>query len=178
MFIYKIVCKINNKIYIGQTTETLEKRFKRHMTYQKDMSDTKFYRAVKKYGVENFYIELVDTASSKEELDTLEEYYIKYYNCIEYGYNTALGKIGGDTLSKHPNLDNIRKKLSESKKGHLNPNATKVKAINLNTNETYIFGSVKECQLHFNIPRHDIIIRRCKNEIKKPYNNYLIFEYI
>ena len=33
--VYKITCKINNKMYIGQTTETLKQRFSRHMGYQK-----------------------------------------------------------------------------------------------------------------------------------------------
>lgn len=50
--IYKITCKINNKVYIGQTIETLTQRFNRHMGYQKEEHDTKFYRAVRKYGKE------------------------------------------------------------------------------------------------------------------------------
>ena len=40
MIIYKIICKVNNKIYIGQTGETLKQRFNRHMGYQKDNNDT------------------------------------------------------------------------------------------------------------------------------------------
>lgn len=43
MIIYKITCKANNKIYIGQTSESLKQRFSRHMGYQKDDHDTKFY---------------------------------------------------------------------------------------------------------------------------------------
>ena len=38
--------------YIWQTTESLDKRFKRNMGYQKDEHDTKFYRAIRKYGKE------------------------------------------------------------------------------------------------------------------------------
>ena len=30
MFIYKITCLKNNKIYIGQTTKTIEERFAQH----------------------------------------------------------------------------------------------------------------------------------------------------
>ena len=41
--VYKITCKVNNKIYIGQTIESLTQRFNRHMGYQKDEHDTKFY---------------------------------------------------------------------------------------------------------------------------------------
>ena len=48
MIIYKITC-------IGQTSETLKQRFSRHMGYQKEEHDTKFYRAVRKYGRDKFY---------------------------------------------------------------------------------------------------------------------------
>lgn len=178
MYIYKITCKINGKVYIGQTTEDVQTRFRRHMGYQKDEHDTKFYRAVRKYGVENFYIEVIDTARTKEELNDLEEYWIKEYDAIDSGYNTALGKIGGDTLSKNPNLKEIKKKLSSSKLGGKNPNSTSIKMINVITGEVEIFGSMKECQSKYNIPRHDIIRRRCIKEIKKPYQDKYMFEYV
>lgn len=45
--IYKIINDFNNKIYIGQTTETLEKRFARHCGYQLN-DDTYFHRVIKK----------------------------------------------------------------------------------------------------------------------------------
>ena len=34
MIIYKITNKINNKAYIGQTSEDIKTRFNRHMGYQ------------------------------------------------------------------------------------------------------------------------------------------------
>lgn len=55
MIIYKITCIVNNKVYIGQTSETLKQRFSRHMGYPKEEHDTKFYRAVRKYGRDKFY---------------------------------------------------------------------------------------------------------------------------
>lgn len=112
MIIYKITCKINNKVYIGQTSESLKTRFKRHMGYQKDDNDTKFYRAVRKYGVENFYIEKIDEATTQQELDDKELYWINKLNAVKDGYNskTSKGKCGGDTLSNHPNKSQIRKK--------------------------------------------------------------------
>lgn len=178
MYIYKITCKVNNKVYIGQTTESLKQRFSRHMGYQKNDHDTKFYRAVRKYGVDNFYIEMLDKAKTKEDLDTLEEHYIKHYNAIEDGYNTALGKIGGDTLSKNPNLPQIKEKLKLSKLGSKNPNASKIKVIYVKLGLKRVFDSMSECQEALNIPRHDIISKRCRGIINKPYNNKYMFEYI
>ncbi|WP_297993255.1 GIY-YIG nuclease family protein [uncultured Clostridium sp.] len=121
--IYKITCKINNKVYIGQTIETLTQRFNRHMGYQKDEHDTKFYRAIGKYGRDNFYIELLEEVSNQKELDEREYYWICFYDSVKKGYNTknSIGKCGGDTLSNHPNKELISKKISNSKIGDKNP---------------------------------------------------------
>lgn len=123
MIIYKITCKVNNKVYIGQTCEDINKRFRRHMGYQSLEHDTKFYRAVRKYGKENFYIEQIDSADTQDELDDKEIYWINYYDSAQNGYNTrtSKGKCGGDTLSNHPDKAQISKKLRQSKLGDKNP---------------------------------------------------------
>ena len=72
MIVYKITNKVNGKVYIGQTSETLQKRFSRHMGYQALEHDTKFYRAVRKYGKDSFTIEQIDTAKTQKELDEKE----------------------------------------------------------------------------------------------------------
>ena len=41
-----------------------------------------------------------------------------------------------------------------------------------------MYGSFSECQADLNIPRHDIIGRRCQGKIKKPYEDTWMFEYI
>ena len=121
--VYKITCKINNKMYIGQTTETLKQRFSRHMGYQKDEHDTKFYRAVRKYRAENFYIEELDIAKNQTELDEKELYWINKLDTVNNGYNSKAvkGKCGGDTLSNHPNKEKISEKIRQSKLGDKNP---------------------------------------------------------
>ena len=44
-----------------------------------------------------------------------EKYWISFYDSTDrkIGYNIALGGNGGDTISKHPNKDEIRSKHSE-----------------------------------------------------------------
>ena len=177
--VYKITNKINNKIYIGQTTETIEKRFKRHCGYQLD-DNTYIHRAIKKYGKDNFYIEQIDEANNQQELNEKELYWIKFYQSDKEGYNlkNTLGKCGGDTLSNHKDIDKIKLKISESKKLDKNPNSVKVKAINIHNNIEKSYNSIKECQNDLNIPRHDIISKRCRGIIKKPYNNEWLFKYI
>ena len=69
MIIYKITNKINNKVYIGLTTNTLKYRWSRHISESKNVNDTKhLYKAIRKYGVENFVIEQIDETNDFEKL--------------------------------------------------------------------------------------------------------------
>lgn len=179
--IYKITNQINNKIYIGQTTENLNNRWKRHCGYQlKD--NTYLHRSMSKYGIENFVIEEIDRADSQNELDEKEYKWILYFKSFnkEFGYNLkkTKGKCGGDTLSSSDRKEEISKKISISKRRDKNPNSVKVKAINLLNEEELIFTSMIDCQEKLDIPRHDIISRRCRNIIKKPYKNMWNFVYL
>lgn len=180
MIIYKITNKLNNKCYIGQTSETLQKRVKRHFGYQCKENDTKFYRVIRKYGKDNFYFEQIDESNNQDELDEKEVYWIHFYDSVNNGYNSKndKGKCGGDTLTHNPNLDKIREKISKSKLKELNPNSTCIKVTNIKTSEELIFNSMIECQERLFIPYHSIISKRCKHKILKPYKNIYQFEYI
>ena len=180
MIIYKITNIQNNKVYIGQTNESIKKRFSRHMGYQALEHDTKFYRAVRKYGRENFIIEQIDVADNQEELDTKEVYWIRFYDSVNNGYNSNdyKGKVGGDTLTNHPDIKAIGLKISESKLGGKNPNARKVKAINIKTNEILTFNSYAECKKYLGFSNHAMISSRCLGKVKTPYQKTWLFEYI
>ena len=77
--IYKITNLINHKIYIGQTIE-YEERIRHHkQTAFRENSkekDRPLYRAIRKYGLDNFKFEIIDKADSIEELNEKEIYYI------------------------------------------------------------------------------------------------------
>lgn len=65
MWIYKITNIQNNKVYIGQTINPIQKRFHRHIRdAMNNILDTHFARAIRKYGPENFIIEQIDSAKS------------------------------------------------------------------------------------------------------------------
>lgn len=93
-FIYIIRNTINNKVYIGQTRTSVEQRWKEHLRHA-EYGDQVINRAMKKYGVRNFYIETLEICTI-EELDQREMYYIDLYDSTDKtrGYNVS---IGGNT---------------------------------------------------------------------------------
>ena len=93
MIVYKATNKLNDKVYIGITTKTLKHRMSIHKRDSK-VKNTYFYKAIRKYGFDNFVWEEIDTASTIEELHEKEIYYIKQYDSFdnkENGYNTTSG---------------------------------------------------------------------------------------
>lgn len=96
MLIYKITNKINNKCYIGQTIKNAEERWKEHKshafgTHPNDINKT-LYKAIRKYGLENFIFEVLqDNIETYEQLDKAEIYWIDFYNSFIKGYNETFG---------------------------------------------------------------------------------------
>lgn len=91
-YIYKIQNLINNRVYIGQTVKSYEKRFQQHKNnYDKPyFSQLTLYKAFKKYGLENFSFEPIEEIEN-EKLDEREKYWIDYYDSYKNGYNMTLG---------------------------------------------------------------------------------------
>lgn len=182
MYIYKITNIQNNKVYIGQTINPIEKRWKRHQSDAlNNVLNTHFARAIRKYGVDAFKIEEIDKASNQDELNQKEAYWIGKYNAIEEGYNEtdSIVKSGGNTYAgKTPNeLNTIKQKLSDSKKGGKNPNATKIKCRNEKTQKELHFDSIAEAVDYFKESNHSFITSRCKGETKCLYKQEWNFAY-
>ncbi len=84
--IYKITNMINGKIYIGQTKQKPERRWGQHKKEKR--GNSAIYNAIKKYRKENFVFEVIDSAMDYNELNLLEEKYIKELNSlVPNGYN-------------------------------------------------------------------------------------------
>jgi len=107
MQIYKITNLINSKIYIGKDVSSNSNYYG---------SGVILNNAIKKYGIENFNKEIIDTAQNKEDLSEKEKYWISFYNSTnkEIGYNISKGGDGGDTISNNPNRHIISQKISTS----------------------------------------------------------------
>lgn len=96
--IYKALCTITQKVYIGQTTQSLQRRMSNHFTGK---GCKYFHAAIVKYGRMAFVWEILEEHSSKESLDEAEIKWIKYYNSTDpsKGYNLSEGGNGG---GRHP----------------------------------------------------------------------------
>lgn len=96
MIIYVVTNSINSKVYVGQTVQSLEKRWNTHK-----YKGNALYNAIKKHGFENFTITQVDSAESLEELNAKEIDWIVKLNCLApNGYNLRMGGDGGGSPSE------------------------------------------------------------------------------
>lgn len=92
-YIYKIVNDINDKIYVGKTENSIEKRFKEHCrdAFRERNEKRPLYSAMRKYGIEHFHAELIEETDQPEER---EIYWIGYFNGYTQGYNATQGGDG------------------------------------------------------------------------------------
>lgn len=174
-YIYKITCRVNNKVYIGQSKQDIKIRFNRHLYDALDRPhplNTKFARAIRKYGRDAFYIELIETVDGTvEQLTSREYYYINLYNSVETGYNStdARCRSGGNTYfgKTEAEMQVIKTKIAATKLGSKNPNAVGIKCKNVNTGEILHFGSMQEAANCLGLSSHHAISTRCLKETNK-----------
>lgn len=103
-YIYIIKNTINDKVYIGKTTQGIDVRFKQHksgLNNQNPKRQSYLKNAMKKYGVDNFYYEelyrceIDDIDELNTHLSQKEIEFIKQYNAHgDGGYNLTDGGDG------------------------------------------------------------------------------------
>lgn len=95
-YIYKITNTVNGKMYIGQTRQTIARRWTEHKQCSKSKNlgyESLLYQAMKKYGIKSFVVEEVEECSD-ELLNDREIYWIAHYGTVENGYNISRGGFG------------------------------------------------------------------------------------
>ena len=139
MGIYKITNKSNTKCYIGQSID-LESRTKCYKNLQ-CKGQPKIYRALIKYGWDNFSIEYL--FESKKEykypnilLDSLEIHFIKQFNSIENGYNIYKG---GNSIGEPSEETRLKMSLSQTGRKHSEEEKNKISQANKGENN-FMFG--------------------------------------
>lgn len=181
MGIYKITNIINNKCYIGQSTNLKERvnwhkaELKRNRHYNKYLQ-----ASYNKYGLENFTFENIISLKeiSHEDLNTLEEIIIRSFNSFKEGYNLT---SGGDNreISEEEKLrrkETIPKEVFLNRvEAYIESKKIKVRVTNNLTNEIKDFDSIADACKFYNV--HSRKVYRILKGIRKSTQN-LKFEYI
>jgi group I intron endonuclease len=159
--IYKVVNKVNGKVYIGYT-----KNFNgRKNSHKKSIKNPKytsiFHNALRKYGWDSFVWEII--YQSKEEEHTLkimEPYFIEQYNSFDDGYNMTFGGegnlgfshdektkkiIGSRTKGKNLHVEH-KQKISISHLGVTHSKETRLKMSNDRKGKNWYNNGIKNTQ--------------------------------
>ena len=108
--VYKHQNLINNKIYIGITSQVPEKRWRNGLGYY---NHPKFYSAIKKYGWENFSHEILYEKLNEQEACKKEQELIKFYDSKNKGYNLT---DGGEGVQGFHHNEITKQKISKTLK--------------------------------------------------------------
>lgn len=107
--IYLVTHKTTGKQYIGQTIQTLERRWETHLSGGTKAEES-LYAAIKKYGSEAFEICQIDEAAKEEDDDLArrERYWIQKLGTLTpHGYNILRGGSIGGSNKKPKIIDEI-----------------------------------------------------------------------
>jgi group I intron endonuclease len=141
MIIYLATNEINGKQYVGQTIHTLTYRWSQHRHAAfKQNSQNVLAKALRKHGVDTWTVKVIDTATSREELDKKEIDYIVKLNTHYLqgdGYNMSFGGDSNRGIKQSP--ETVAKKIAKQNKAIVCIETGKV------------FGSIREAAFELKV---------------------------
>lgn len=109
MIVYKATNQVNQKVYVGKTTETLTHRRARHLWDANSGSERIFQRAIRKYGIDGFVFEILCRCISGTDMDQKEVEMIRRLNSRNpHGYNMT---DGGEGTTGREVSEEVREKM-------------------------------------------------------------------
>jgi group I intron endonuclease len=107
MYIYKITNLVTNKIYIGQTIQKNPKmRWYSHQADAREGKNTHLYNSMRKYGVDKFLWEVIDSADDLNELNFKEQHWLDEYRKITEVYN--LREAGNNKIHSEQSKEKMK----------------------------------------------------------------------
>ena len=181
--VYLHVNKINGKKYVGQTCQKVSDRWGNGSTYS---NSKHFYRAIKKYGWDNFNHFIIVDKLTKDEADSLEIKLIKAYDTTTTGYNICHGGAGVMRGRRHS--VEAKQKIRECRKSQVfSKEIQKIKAETMlgfkykHIGVTFYDGNTRNYQLVSDISNELGFdkghINKCLNGQRKTHNK-CTFNYI
>lgn len=167
--IYLVTNTINKIQYIGQA-KNIYVRFNNHhktdyLNPKNSCYNTKFYKALREYGLENFVVSIIELCPV-EELDEKEIYYIDLYDTYHHGYNSTPGGQYQSPNIHSPEVEEKRRQTREENQSLKSENHPRAKLTNdevIKIRQRYIDGeSISDIYLDY----------------KDKYNNETVFKRI
>jgi group I intron endonuclease len=110
----------SDRVYVGLTSQTTEKRWKTHVSHAKNSKGGRWHfpNAIRKYGKDAFSHRVLEVCDSLEKANLREEAWIELFESrdLRFGFNIAKG---GASFSS--DLRNTKEKLSEITKNNITP---------------------------------------------------------
>lgn len=114
--IYKITNKINNNSYIGKSVDIYNRwRTHKNTAFNASPNNVQYeyalYRAIRKYGIDNFEMSIIEVVADASTLNDREQFWIAYFDTFNNGYNET---EGGDGITGRSGEKHINHKLTMS----------------------------------------------------------------
>lgn len=92
--VYRYINRYNGKCYIGLTSKSMKRRSGKDMKTYLYVKNSKFAKAILKYGSDAFSLSILHIELSLKEARELEREEIRKHNSYLYGYNNNEGGTG------------------------------------------------------------------------------------
>jgi group I intron endonuclease len=154
--VYRITNKTNGKSYIGQSVRTVDQRWKAHLSSVRQGSKFRFHSAIRKYGVDDWKLEILFEHDDIDLCKKKEEELIKQFDLTnnKNGYNAKPGGCGG-WIVPDEKYENWRQKQPTNNIGLNNSNSVGY------TNEQLIEIGIMICSKIGRIIGHSTMIKEC-----------------
>lgn len=186
-YVYRITNTINHKVYIGKSVDP-KSRFATHKytagSNSKSYKQLLLHKSIKKYGKENFSMEILGEYDSEELSFEYEKYFISTHksNIINFGYNMT---DGGEGASGWIMPEKTKLKLSQDRLGAQNPmfnrsasKITRQKLVESNKNRTKPKHSKETIEFYRQNIKNIDLSKRISNDTKsKIIDMYESYQY-
>lgn len=161
--VYKLTNLVNNKIYIGCTTQGSGSRFQRHIYKANNGSDYPLHQAIREFGADKFKLDILEFCNNEDEMQTREVFYITNFSSTnpEIGYNVRPG--GGI----HRHTDESKQKIGDIHRGKVSDHRKPVLQYSKDGEFIKEFESLSAAEEETGLSRSSIL-RSVKKEMMKP----------
>ena len=153
--IYKATNLINNKVYIGFDSNWPNRKYS-HKQHFKKYKNKRFYKAISKYGWDNFEWQVIYQSKDKNHCLSMETFFINEYKSF-VGFKESKGynlNLGGDGNTGMVHSEKTKKLISENTKKSMSDPLIKQRFLEATQSPDYLEKRSKTQKLTLNLPEN------------------------